>query len=200
MNKMSFINLSKRVPKSFEQAILDNPERFAQYLDFSLWNPKKPKQSFIEMFYSAFEGDYRGQSLLKHALHTKIMDVLWKSDTVQSELKGRVKRLGKKVYSRDLKKFFDSKKQEFQSEYDQQQKKITAYKAVAVSPHFRGGKRVSSYKRGLHFWTPIQKKFIKNRLHYSSNEALAVEFNKHFKTAVSKFAVRDMKYRLGGRK
>ena len=197
---MLFVPLLKNLTRviklgSFEEAIEQNPERFVSYLNL---NKVKDKQTFINEFYNAFNHDNKGQTIIKHGLKQKVLDILWKSETVQRHVQRVMKKPSKRIYHKDIKEWRKNWEEQVSKEYEEMQRKIEKAKKIKVNQYNREGKLIRPYKKARHEWTEKQKKFIKYRLHYTSNEALAIEFNKFFKTAVSKYAIRDMKYRLKG--
>jgi len=183
--------------ESLINAMEQNPERFVNYLNVK---KIKDKQTFLTEFYNAFNTDNRGQTLIRYGLKQKVLDLLWKSKPIQEHIKEVMPKPSRRIYHKDIKEWRAKWEEKMQKEYEEIQRKIEEAKKITVKPYRREGKEVKPHARSRHRWTELQKKFIKHRLHYSSNEALAVEFNRHFKTAVSKYAIRDMKYRLAGKK
>lgn len=186
----------RQIPSSLSDAINEEPERFAAYLDIPrISSAKNPYQEFLRQFQKAFNSS-QGLNLFQYIVNRyKLLNTLYKSEDFQKRLpddfKGSLKR-------NETKQFFI--KYQEQVKKKQKIREVKIKKPISVSSHLRSGKTIPTYKSTKkHVYTERQKRFIISRKKFPLQQ-LTSEFNTAFGTSITFFGIRDKRLRLFGRK
>lgn len=187
--------MAKQVPKSLSEAIAEEPDRFLKYFDVeSITEAKNPYKEFLRQFRAKF-GNKQGLYLWQY-----IKDNYDLTNTVYNYKK--IQRKLPEEYKGDIDKqvvleFFnkDTKKESI----NQKIREKNIKRNILVSEYYRKGKVISSYRKTQNNYSDAQKRFILARKELP-NGMLADEFNRAFNTKITKFGIRDKKYRLLGKK
>lgn len=184
----------RQIPSSLSDAILEEPERFIEYLNLNkISTSKNPYQEFMNQFRKSF-GSAQGLNLWLYLINRyKLLNELYKSDNLQKDLpdnfKGSLKR-------KEVKLFFIK----YPEISRKTQKRRVIKKPINVKSHVRSGRKIKPYSSSLkHRYTSRQERFILSRKDFPLGQ-LANEFNDSFGTSITLFGIRDKRLRLLGKK
>lgn len=169
----------RTIPKTLREAINEEPERFASYLNIPrIARAKNPYVEFLRQFERAF-GQKQGLSLWQYVVNKySLLNQLYKSEDIQSELPEKfVGALSMKETSI----FFEKRRERIMEKQMGREEEV----------------RIERPKK--HQYTDREQRFILARRDLPLRE-VAYEFNKAFGTLQTRIAIRDKRLRLLGRK
>ena len=181
-----------RTPKSVTDVVNEESERILSYISIKrVLEAKNPYKMFLSEMHEAFATE-KGWNLwifLKENYY--LLNKLFRDTGIQEKLESEFKGALKK---RELEIFKKAVEEEALAEQEIIEAEIR--KVISVIYTDKEGKKVSYKRAKAHLYNDRQNRFILSRADYKSNILLAAEFNKVFGTVISKWGIRDRKYRL----